>query len=419
MEQQKRPSAPGLEWRGDKPRWRASKAAIAKGYRPKNRELPRKADRAALIAACERFNAEMKMWLSGRTTKSEPDFDGTFASLLRIYQTAPESSFHELTPSSRYPYNFYLPMLIEEIGARRIQDCDGKDAKRWFKVWGQYSKEDGSYGKHAKALMCIAVIKAALKFGVLCKYKGCADFKAILAECGFPGTRRRQYAPTSDQIIAVRKAAHAKGHSPLALAYAIQFEGTNRQTDVMGQWVPLAERVASAVIDGNKKWIGPTWKDVDQNLVLRFKPSKTSRTTGAEVVIDLKACPMVMEELRLIPAEARQGPLIVDPNTRLPYKYRTLQSLWRRGIKRKDGTRYLTGISVDAGIPAEIWNRDLRAGGISEARRAAVPLEDVAKVAGHAHKRTTDGYDRTAQETQQRLMKARLRQRQRETRGSL
>ena len=56
MEQQKRPSAPGLEWRGDKPRWRATKAAIAKGYTPKNRELPRDADAASLIKTCERFN---------------------------------------------------------------------------------------------------------------------------------------------------------------------------------------------------------------------------------------------------------------------------------------------------------------------------------------------------------------------------
>jgi len=83
MEQQKRPGAPGLEWRGDKPRWRATKAAIAKGYTPKNRELPRDADAASLIKACERFNAEMKMWLSGRITKSEPDFNGTFSDAAR------------------------------------------------------------------------------------------------------------------------------------------------------------------------------------------------------------------------------------------------------------------------------------------------------------------------------------------------
>ena len=258
----------------------------------------------------------MKMWLSGRLTKSEPDFDGTFRTLLGIYQIAPESSFHELAHSSRYPYNFYLPMLIEEIGARRIEDCDGKDAKRWFKAWGGFDDESGTYGKHAKALMCIAVIKAALKFGIICKYKGCADFKAILTECDFPGMRRRKHAPTADQIIAARKAAHARGDAPLALAYAIQFEGTNRQTDVMGQWVPLSERAASAVIDGTEKWIGPTWKHVDQNLVLRFTPSKTARTTAVEVVIDFKSCPMVMEELQRIPVGGPARPADRQPENR-------------------------------------------------------------------------------------------------------
>src|SRR6185312_792445 len=66
----------------------------------------------------------------------------------------------------------------------------------------------------------------------------------------------------------------------------------------------------------------------------------------------------------------------------------------RRQAQGRNATR--TGIDVDAGILPEIWNRDLRAGGISEARRAAVPLEDVAKVAEHDQQRTTDGYDRTA-----------------------
>jgi hypothetical protein len=413
MDQQKRPSAPGLEWRGDKPRWRATKAAIAKGYTPKNRELPRDADAETLIKACERFNAEMKMWLSGRITKLEPDFDGTFASLLRIYQTAPESSFHELKASSRVPYSFYLPMLIEEIGARLVQDCDGKDAKRWFKAWSEYNEEAG-HRKIAKARFCIAILKAALTYGILCKFKACAAFKETLSVCDFPTLRGRKHAPTAGQIVAARKAAHASGHAPLALAYAIQFEGTNRQTDVMGQWVPLSERVPSAVIDGNEKWIGPTWKHVDRHLVLRFMPSKTDQTTQKEVVIDFKACPMVMEELQHVPPEARQGPLIVNPETGLPYLYRRHKNLWRRTDTRKSG-KIISGIAVDAGIPNEIWNRDLRAGGISEARRAAVPREDVAKVAGHANERTTDGYDRTALHTQQRMMKARLKQRKRES----
>ena len=62
-----------------------------------------------------------------------------------------------------------------------------------------------------------------------------------------------------------------------------------------------------------------------------------------------------------------------------------------------------------AGIKATVWNRDLRAAGVTEARQAAAPTDDVAKVAGHANKRTTAKvYDRDRLEAQRRVMKARI-----------
>jgi hypothetical protein len=134
--QKKAPSAPGLEWRNGKPRWRATKGAVAKGYRPKNLPLPADADEARLKQLCERYNGEMNMWLSGRT-KIAPRFHGTFKSLFAIYQIDEESSFHNLKPTTLYSYNFYLPMLTEEIGDRKIERCTGIDVKRWFKAWSE------------------------------------------------------------------------------------------------------------------------------------------------------------------------------------------------------------------------------------------------------------------------------------------
>jgi hypothetical protein len=194
------------------------------------------------------------MWLSGRGTKAAPDFDGTFKSLFAIYQVDEDSSYHNLKPTTIYPYNFYLPMLIEQIGSRVITECTGKDAKRWFKAWSEPA-EPGGKRTLAKAHMCISIIKAALGFGILCKYKGCFDLKQVLTELDLPAVPRRTQAPTADQIIAVRRVAHERGHGALALAYAIQFEATNRQYDVMGQWVPLSDKRPSAVIDGKEKWI--------------------------------------------------------------------------------------------------------------------------------------------------------------------
>ena len=196
--------------------------------------------------------------------------------------------------------------------------------------------------------------------------------------------------------IAAIAAAHARGHAPAALAYAIQFEGLARQWDVIGQWVPLSERVASSVIDRGMKWIGPTWANVDENLILRVTPSKTETTTGREVVIDFRACPMVMDELARVPSEARRGPLIVNPVTRLPYRQWYFRDLWRT-------------VADDAGIPTAVWNRDLRAGGTTEARAANAAIDDIRKLMGHSAESMTaaDVYDRAHLQAHRRIAAAR------------
>ncbi len=209
-------------------------------------------------------------------------------------------------------------------------------------------------------------------------------------------------APTAAEIIAARKAAHELGHAPAALAYALQFEGAMRQWDVVGKWVPVSDKKASSIIDGTSKWVGPMWSQIDGHMILRYTPAKTQFTSGAAVTLDLKLLPMVVEELAKVPVEARHGPLIVNPRTGLPYRNWYYGEVWRR-------IRKITG------IPKEIWNRDMRAAGVTEARQAASPsepgnmLDDIAKQAGHASKRTTGKvYDRDRLEAARRVAKARV-----------
>ena len=61
--------------------------------------------------------------------------------------------------------------------------------------------------------------------------------------------------------------------------------------------IPLSDPRPSAIIDGGKKWIGPTWTQIDEDMVLRVTPGKTEDTSKARVVFDLKAYPMVVEDL--------------------------------------------------------------------------------------------------------------------------
>jgi integrase len=124
------------------------------------------------------------------------------------------------------------------------------------------------------------------------------------------------------------------------------------------------------------------WSQIDEHGVLRLTPGKTEDSSALRVLIPLRECPMVVEELAIVPQSARSGPLIVNPKTGLPYRQIYYRDVWHASAKA-------------AGISRSVWNRDLRASGITEAREAGAPTDDVAKTAGHADKRTTARvYDR-------------------------
>jgi integrase len=160
------------------------------------------------------------------------------------------------------------------------------------------------------------------------------------------------------------------------------------------------------VIHGTLKWIGPTWAQIDDRMIFRTVPSKTERTSDARFEVDLSACPMVLEEIARIPAERRVGPLVVNPQTGLPFRDWAYRNLWRR-------------VAIKADIPKTVWNRDLRAGGITEARKAGARTEDMAKTAGHTNVRTTARvYDRDTLEAARRVAKARVAHRHRDKPGT-
>jgi hypothetical protein len=65
-------------------------------------------------------------------------------------------------------------------------------------------------------------------------------------------------------------------------------------------------------------------------------------------------------------------------------------------------------VANKAGIASTVWNRDLRAAAITEAREGAAPTDDVAKVATNSKRTTAKVYDRDKLEAQRRVMRARL-----------
>lgn len=392
---------PGLQWRKRKgrvvPYWFAPAADIRDGYPIKSANLGEFInDLPGMSARCQHLHAEVLMWRRHKITTAagiKVLYDGTFGSLIDIWMTDPESPFHGVKPGTKHPYTIYAAKLKRHIGSVLLRETDGRNVKRWFAVWS-----DG--GKHVAAgRMAVTVLKAALSFGIICKNQECVSFKPILAELTFGGSKPRDVAPTAEQVIAVRQAAHAAGAPSRALAYALQFETTLRQWDLIGQWVPMSDPRPSAVIDRGEKWIGPHWHQVDENLIFRTVHGKTEGWTDARGVYDLSACPMVKEELDRIPPEKRTGPLIVNERTGLPYRYENKAGSFKEGWKADFKA---------AGLPSHYWNRDFRAGGNTEASKGRAHKEDRAKVSGHSTKINAQVYDRDTLEAHRRVMHARL-----------
>ena len=392
MERNERPKSPCLKWPKRKngppvPTWVASVRAIKAGYEPKTVNLSEYADRPEmLVQRCERLTDEMNLWFRMKRFPSR-QFDGTFKFLLELYQSDAKSPFNTgIKPGTRKPYSIYLGKLIRHIGHLHLDRCDGRDVMDWFAQWRVGSKTkrypDGK-DQLAAARMALAVLEAAVSFGIICRLPGVAAFKAVLGELEFPRPRPRKHAPVAAQIIAARAAAHAHGRPRRALAYALQMDTTGRQWDWIGIWAEHSDPRISDVVDAAGKWFGPRWSDIDENMVLTLKPTKTEDTTAVEISYDLSVCPMVMEEIARIPESERVGPLVINEHTGLPYRTDAFRFGWRSDYKA-------------AGIPDEIWNRDTRAGGITERRLAGANPDDRRRLAGHSKEEQTADYERGA-----------------------
>jgi hypothetical protein len=385
---------PGIIWRerarGRVAYWAPTSKAVAAGYPSGVVPLEDYQDNPAELAArCQSLQADMQLWLDGYR-RERAAYDGTIGSVLRLYQTHPESPYRTLKPSSLRPYMFYLGKLEKHIGKRRVAAVIAMDVKGWFKTWTDDGRVPAAGG------MCVAVLKAALRFACACGYEECRRIRTSLEEdITFPSSRPRTAVVTADGVTKARRAAHAAGRPSRALAYALQFETALRAWDVKGQWVPLEYAAISDVIYGHDKWVGLRWEHIGEDLVLRYRPSKTDDTTRAEVAADLKHCPMVLEELASLPERPTIGAVIVNEYSGRPYTKQQWERGWRQDRR-------------DAGLPKTLWNRDLLASAITEARSGAVSLDDAAKVAGHWSKRTTGQvYDREVLEAQRRFQAAR------------
>lgn len=414
--------APGLVWRKRKrtnewlATWLARTDIIKRGYTPRHidlwsgTELDDK-NAADIIARCQHQQFDMLTWGRELPPPEMPlpsHFTGSLASLVRCYQTDGDSPYQKNRYHVRQNRDSMLRRITRRHGEVSLSDIKARLLLAWHKDWSLDGK------RLATASSFIGQLRALFNFGAtLLEEPNCERLCGVMHKMRFPGTKARGVSVTYEQASAVIKTAHEHfGWPTIALGQALQFEGTLRQKDVIGEWVPLSEPGMSAVITKDLKWLrGVVWQEIDENLILKHITSKKQKLTE----IDLKLAPLVLAELQsmvgedplivvdeitkrvtvnrhLLPAS---GPIMICDTNGLPWTGNEYRRKWRL-------------VARVAGVPDNVWNMDSRSGAISEAIQAGVPMEFVRHAAVHSDLSQTSDYDRSQAEANAKSMKMRM-----------
>lgn len=381
-------TAPGLIWRKRKVEWVAvwlcRTDIFEKGYEPRAVHLwngvePTDDDKQRISDQCNRLQAEMLAFSREGYVRADP-FDGTVHGLCEAYQTDKDSNFPRLRFATRRYYTALMQRLIKDHGEEDLRDIRAREVLSWHQTW---TNDSGVAMSHA----LVGMMRTIFGFGATyLESKECERLCVVMHRQKFPQAAARTEIVTAEQATAIRNLARACGLRSLALAQAFQFDCTFRQKDCIGEWVPLAEPGMSDTTMNGKKWLrGIRWEEINQNMILKHTTSKRQK----EIEIDLKLAPMVVEELTLaygamdrglMPAS---GPIIIHEVTMRPWVDMNFQRQWRK-------------LANHLKIPKTVKNMDTRAGAISEATDAGIPLENVRHAATHSNISTTERYSRSA-----------------------
>lgn len=354
-----------------------------------------------IASECGRLQSEMSLWANGAVIDDPRSrFDGTLGALIEIYLTDRDSSYQELRHNIKVQYAQRLAVVKRLCGGFRLSALTFRDFKRWHEEFG------ADRNKHAYAHALMTNVRLVMGFGKLLRLGNAAQLADELSNMRFQGPKKRKEFMTAAWVNAFREVAHREGRPSMALAMVLQFELMLRQKDVIGEWLPVGEPGVSDVTDGHRKWLhGVHWRDIDTNLILRKRISKSLR--GRRAVLnpdagnieeyDLNAYPMVMEELGAR-KDSLHGPLIVCEYTARPWRESAFHHEWRR-------------LADLAGIPKTVQSRDSRAGGITEGRKAGASLEDLRHHASHSQTTMTARYDRGNVEDKNKVAHLRIKSR--------
>jgi hypothetical protein len=410
-------SAPGLTYRlrrrGWVLSWSPRSDLTARGYPGKTVRLwpsdsvppqqsePTRTEWEIISVWCVRYHADQLRWARGGV-RDDPKslFDGTIGSLIEIYQKHRRSPFKSVRYASQQRYAGYLTALLVAVGKMRVSHITFEDVTDWLHRFA----DDGDGNRlGSRAVNLMGMLKRVVLFGamMLPKSAGCHDLCDIFAKVSKAhpmksDSRRREEYMTASQCRLIRLKAHEMDYPSVALEQAFAFELGIRQKDVIGEWIPAAWPGVSDVHEGPRKWLmGLRWEEIDTDLILRHRVSKSVRGKDGVTDLDagklkaweLKICPMVMEEFRRIASRDQfdrtdlpaSGPLIVSETTDRPWARTAFKRVWRE-------------IARAAGLPDDLQNRDSRPGATTAVDAAGAPPETTQRPRGHSREEAAGIY---------------------------
>lgn len=375
--------------------WRAPKNSVRRGYLPKTVKIdldirdPANHDVIRLI--CDTEQAKVRDWESQMAPPAR--YDGTIKSLCEVYQTHEASPYRAAKFTTQHDYDYELRLLKAAWGSQHVTMIKAEDILRLHRA----AAASGEHGEALrKAQGVIKRLRAIISFGVMIEIPECIRLDVILSKMRFPTPPRRTKILTYDMAKAIIAEALNRGRISIALAQAIQFETGLRQIDVIGEYQPVPKNESRRY---RPEWHGLTWEMIDENLVLSMQTSKT----GASVTHALGAMSLVSGVLEHVPEEKRHGPVIVSETNSNPYRSHIFSRTWRT-------------IATAAGVPANVWNRDSRAGALSEGDEAGAEITKLQRMAGHTTAKMTGRYVRgKAVEQSEEIARLRTRKRQHES----
>ncbi|MBX5001844.1 site-specific integrase [Rhizobium lentis] len=364
-----------------------------------------------ITARCRVLTSELKQWLSERGQGPKVHFDGTLRSLIRMYRTTKGSGYLTVKTNTREMYDFSLDLLEQDCGMRKLEKVTGLDIRGWYEHFKEPAEDTPKQAERRaealkegnplppnperirRAYQCMQLLRIVISFGVVANITECFRLKAVLESMTFHVPRGRTEQITFEQAEAICNVAIGNRLHSIALAQALQFELTLRQIDVIGRWEKTDTPEDGGILDRGQRWRdGLLWSHLDSNGILRKPTSKIDDVTAEH---DTMQYPFLRKIIDMVPVEKRFGPMIKSEVTGLPYRKRYFSDVWRE-------------CADAAGVPKTVWNRDSRAGGITEGSDAGADLEHLRHHANHKNAATTQRYNRKTLEKTQKVAQLRV-----------